>query len=135
MNSMRIKFVIRPVSQTRHWYIMYQLYIIGTIWATAKMLNVLAIPSAIIVKGSAIEQEDLKSCPTSEKRPPSSRWSVRILLSRFSKVLPTPKRRLAESLFFTEKGNLSPTFLNKWTQTWLSNNLENKNPSTKYWKD
>ena len=58
------------------------------------LLEAQAILSDTTVRGSAVDQEDLKPYWKSENRPHFSRWLTVILFTSFSKTLLTTERRL-----------------------------------------
>ena len=74
------------------------------------LLKALAILSDTTVRGSTVDQVDVKPYCKWEKRLHFSRWSTVVLFTSFSKTLLTNERRLTGRQFLAV--DLSPTFLN-----------------------
>ena len=66
----------------------------ATAWVASELLKAIAVLSDATVRRSAVDQEDLKLCGKSEKRPHFSRRSTILLFTSFSKNLLNTKRKL-----------------------------------------
>ena len=84
----------------------------ATAWVATNLFEAKAILSYIVVRTSAVDQEDLKPNHKSGKRPHFCKWSTIILFTRFPKILWTTERRLTGKLLALD---LSPAFLNTGT--------------------